>query len=104
MAVFDAIKNGIARVRDPFKQFHGVGFEQSSLAELAPLGVSSVVTNNVAHVPLIERTRSQRQVLLIQYASVLYVCNRLHAMPDSSKCDFRKAERTSTFVLKPESA
>ena len=29
---------------DPFEQFHGVGFEQSSLAELSPLGVSSVIT------------------------------------------------------------
>src|SRR5258708_31442869 len=39
--------------------------------------MSSVVTNNVAHVPLIERTRSERQVLLIQYGSRLF-CNRLH--------------------------
>jgi hypothetical protein len=31
-------------VGDPFEQFHGVGFEQSSLAELSPLGVSSVIT------------------------------------------------------------
>ena len=30
--------------------------------------------HNVAHMHLIERTRSQRQVLLIQYASVLYAC------------------------------
>ena len=37
MTVFDAIKNGIASVGDPFKQFHGVGFEQSSLAKLSPV-------------------------------------------------------------------
>jgi hypothetical protein len=65
---------------DPFEQFHGVGFDQSILAELLPLGVSSVITNNVAHVDFIRRTRSQRQVLLIQYASVLYARNRLHAL------------------------
>src|SRR5882724_12207912 len=58
---------------DTLQQFHWVEFEQSSLTELSPLGVSSVVTDNVAHVLLIERTRSQRQVLLIQYASALYL-------------------------------
>jgi len=35
--------------------------------------MSSVVTNNVAHVPLMERTRSERQVLLIQYGSAAFV-------------------------------
>jgi len=44
IAVFDPIKNGMASKGDPFEQFHGVGFEQSSLAELSPLGVSSVIT------------------------------------------------------------
>ncbi len=34
MTVFDAIKNGIASVGDPFKQFHGVGFD---LAKLSPV-------------------------------------------------------------------
>jgi hypothetical protein len=37
MTVFDAIKNGIAGVGDPFIQFHGVGFEQSRLAKLSPV-------------------------------------------------------------------
>jgi hypothetical protein len=50
IAVFDAIKNGMASKGDPFEQFHGVGFEQSSLAEVPPLGMSSVITNNVAHI------------------------------------------------------
>jgi len=57
IAVFDAIKNGMASKGDPFEQFHGVDFEQSSLAELSPLRMSSVVTDNVARVLLIERTR-----------------------------------------------
>ena len=43
IAIFDAIKNGMASKRDPFEQFHCVGFEQSSLAEFSPLGVSSVI-------------------------------------------------------------
>jgi hypothetical protein len=39
-----------ASVGDPFKQFHGVGFEQGSLAELSPL-VSGVIL--IAHISLI---------------------------------------------------
>ena len=69
MTVFDAIKNGIASAGDPFEQFHGVEFEQSSLAKLSPLRMSGVI--DIAHVLLIERMRSQRQLLLIQYASAL---------------------------------
>ena len=34
-------------VSDPFKQFYGVGFEESSLAALSPLGMSSVI--GIAH-------------------------------------------------------
>ena len=47
MAVFDEVKNGIASVRDPFEQLRGVEFEQSSLAELSPLGMSGVI--DIAH-------------------------------------------------------
>src|SRR5882724_5641077 len=36
----NTIKNLILSAGDPFKQSHGVGFEQSSLAELSPLGIS----------------------------------------------------------------
>ena len=43
---------------DPFKQLQ---FEQSSLAQLSPLGVSSVVPNNVAHALLMERNRANTQ-------------------------------------------
>ena len=50
MTVFDAIKNRIASAGDSFEQFRGIEFEQSSLAEFSPLGMSSVVTNNVAQV------------------------------------------------------
>jgi hypothetical protein len=48
IAVFDAIKNGIASVGDPLKQFDGVGFEQSSLAKLSPIGRKRVC--NIAHI------------------------------------------------------
>ena len=50
-------RNGIASAGNPFEQFHGVGFERSSLAELPPPGMSSVITNNVADIHLIGRTR-----------------------------------------------
>ena len=49
MAVFDAIKNGIASVGDPFKQFHGIGFEQRSLAKLSPVR-AKVRRFNSAHI------------------------------------------------------
>ena len=42
VTVFDAIKNGIASVGDPFKQFHGIGFEQSSLAKLSLLPATAL--------------------------------------------------------------
>jgi hypothetical protein len=41
------------------------------LAKLSPLRMSGVI--DIAHVLLIERMRSQRQLLLIQYASALYL-------------------------------
>jgi hypothetical protein len=52
MTVFDAIKNGIASVGDPFKQFHGVGFEQSSLAKLPPVW-EKVCLFNIAHLSVL---------------------------------------------------
>jgi hypothetical protein len=73
MTVLDAIKNRIASAGDSFEQFRGVEFEQSSLAELSPLGMSSVVTNNVAHIALIEPLRGNSQVLLIQYSSAVFI-------------------------------
>jgi hypothetical protein len=48
MTVFDAIKNSIASVGDPFEQFHGVGLEQSSLAKLSPVR-EKVRLFNIAH-------------------------------------------------------
>ena len=48
MTVFDAIKNGIASVGDPFKQFDGAGFQQSGLTKLSPLGGEGMV--NVTHI------------------------------------------------------
>jgi len=48
MQVFDAIKNGISSAGDPFQQFHGFGFEQSSLAKLPPLRDKRAVLS-IAH-------------------------------------------------------
>jgi hypothetical protein len=45
--ILNTIKNSITSNGDPFEQFNGVGFEQSSLAELSPLGMSSVI--RIAH-------------------------------------------------------
>ena len=56
MTIFDAIKNGIASVGDPFKQFHGVGFEQSSLAKLPPVWVK-VCLFNIAHLSVLYNER-----------------------------------------------
>src|SRR6185295_8360090 len=79
MTVFDAIKNRIASAGDSFEQFRRVEFEQSSLAELSPLRMSSVVTNNVAHITPYKAAGGKSQVLLIQYGRrvfdvIAYTC------------------------------
>ena len=72
MTVFDAIKNGIASVGDPFKQFHGVGFEQSSLAKLPPVWDESAVCSILLICSFfIERTRRTVNS---------FVCKRLHGI------------------------
>src|SRR5712691_5363844 len=38
MAVFDSVKNGVACLCDPLKQFFGVKFEERNLAKLSPIG------------------------------------------------------------------
>ena len=69
MTVFDAIKNGIASAVDPFKQFHGVAFEQSSLAKLSPVWVRLF---NIAHLSVLYNERS------VSVNS--FVCKRLHGI------------------------
>jgi hypothetical protein len=65
MTVFDTIKSGIASAGDPFKQFHGVGFEQSSLAKLSPVW-EKVCLFNTAHLSLfIERTQRASSSLFV---------------------------------------
>src|SRR6266446_7194763 len=38
MAVFDLVKNGVACLCNPLKQFFGVKFEERNLAKLSPIG------------------------------------------------------------------
>src|SRR5258708_1627083 len=38
MAVFDSVKNGVACLCNPLKQFIGVKFEERNLAKLSPIG------------------------------------------------------------------
>src|SRR6266704_817032 len=76
MTVCDTIKNGIASKGDPFKQFNGVGFEQSSLAKLSPLRMSGVI--DIAHILLLIERRRVR-VKSFRFSTLArFICNRLH--------------------------
>jgi hypothetical protein len=52
IAIFDTFDDDTAGMCDPLQQFHGISFEQSSLAELPPRGLGRI--GGIAHSSLME--------------------------------------------------